>query len=62
MQKDKAVHLNLNCQARQGEQLRGGIMATLEELQGSAAQVRESVYRTAISCILHKSAIYGRVA
>ena len=37
-------------------------MVTLEELQRSTAEVGESVHRTTISCLLHKSGLYGRVA
>uniref|UniRef100_A0A8C7SEP5 Tc1-like transposase DDE domain-containing protein n=1 Tax=Oncorhynchus mykiss TaxID=8022 RepID=A0A8C7SEP5_ONCMY len=37
-------------------------MITLDELQRSTAEVRDSVHRTTISRILHKSGLYGRVA
>ncbi|CDQ97598.1 unnamed protein product, partial [Oncorhynchus mykiss] len=37
-------------------------MITLDELQRSTAEVGDSVHRTTISGILHKSGIYGRVA
>lgn len=37
-------------------------MITLDELQRSTAEVGDSVHRTTISCILHKSGLYGRVA
>ncbi|CAB1454246.1 unnamed protein product [Pleuronectes platessa] len=37
-------------------------MVTLEELQRSTAEVGESVHRTTISRLLHKSGLYGRVA
>lgn len=36
-------------------------VVTLEELQRSAAQVRESVHRTTISRALHKSGFHVRV-
>ncbi|CDQ59526.1 unnamed protein product [Oncorhynchus mykiss] len=37
-------------------------MITVEELQRSTAEVGDSVHRTTISRILHKSSLYGRVA
>ncbi|CDR06939.1 unnamed protein product [Oncorhynchus mykiss] len=37
-------------------------MITLDELQRSTAEVGDSVHRTTISRILHKSGLYGRVA
>uniref|UniRef100_A0AAR2J9J3 Transposase Tc1-like domain-containing protein n=1 Tax=Pygocentrus nattereri TaxID=42514 RepID=A0AAR2J9J3_PYGNA len=37
-------------------------MITLDELQRSTAEVGDFVHRTTISCILHKSGLYGRVA
>uniref|UniRef100_A0A8C7KNX0 Transposase n=1 Tax=Oncorhynchus kisutch TaxID=8019 RepID=A0A8C7KNX0_ONCKI len=37
-------------------------MNTLDELQRSTAEVGDSVHRTTISRILHKSGLYGRVA
>ena len=37
-------------------------MVTLEELQRSTAEVGESVHRTTISRVLHKSGLYGRMA
>uniref|UniRef100_A0AAZ3RIR8 Transposase n=1 Tax=Oncorhynchus tshawytscha TaxID=74940 RepID=A0AAZ3RIR8_ONCTS len=37
-------------------------MITLDELQRSTAEVGDSVHRTTISHILHKSGLYGRVA
>ncbi|CDQ96841.1 unnamed protein product, partial [Oncorhynchus mykiss] len=37
-------------------------MITLDELHRSTAEVGDSVHRTTISRILHKSALYGRVA
>ena len=37
-------------------------METLEDLQRFNTQVGESVHRTTISCALHKSGLYGRVA
>lgn len=37
-------------------------MITVDELQRSTAEVGDSVHRTTISPILHKSGLYGRVA
>ncbi|CDQ98425.1 unnamed protein product, partial [Oncorhynchus mykiss] len=37
-------------------------MITLDELQRSTAEVGDSVHRTTIIRILHKSGLYGRVA
>ena len=61
---DIAVHLNLPGRARRAliREAAKRPMITLEELQRSKAQVGESVLRTIISCALHKSGFYGRMA